>query len=445
MLRPVKAVFKINMLQNNLEVIVQYPERGGYRCRGFRGLHLTAPAYIVFDGAELADQGVANLLGTGFCQELLRYVGAGEESSMPCAALLDQVSCHATREQTCRKILVRPAATGNLPQPGTWPSPSAEALWLNNWGQANWEVIPAMPAGSRVASNLPKEWQGINVFFWTRHPSEALWAAMQRAGLTPEESRLFISYVRRDTTPVADQLFRTLTEQGFDVFLDRCSVPVGVQFQERLMQDLCDKAMVVFLNSAGVSNSHWVTEEIALIKTYRLGLLELRFPGGQQRLDIDPDFTQKLDDPSDLEPAGPAYAPGEQKLSDASLRNVVERIKESHGRALHRRRYELIDNFAAALTAAGKSAQVLSDGTFVLPASASHGETVVGLTTRLPELGDFCSLHQRGGISATRTGWLISPSPFFIAQRQAHVSWLGGLSNIQHANEAQMTQLAANH
>lgn len=55
------------------------------------------------------------------------------------------------------------------------------------------------------------------------------------------ESRLFISYVRRDTSAIADQLFGALTQEGFDVFLDRCSVPVGVPFQKRLMQDLCDK------------------------------------------------------------------------------------------------------------------------------------------------------------------------------------------------------------
>jgi hypothetical protein len=47
----------------------------------------------------------------------------------------------------------------------------------------------------------------------------------------------------------------------------------------------------------------------------------------------------------------------------------VDLTKEIHKRALHRRRYELIDNFAAALSAARKPAQVLSEVTFLLPAS----------------------------------------------------------------------------
>jgi len=430
------------MLQNNLELIVQYPENQGYSCRGFRGLYLAAPAFVVFDGAVVADQGVANLLGRVFCDEILRYVGAQEERGMPCSGHRGQVSCHAMGVATCRKILVRPAATGNATPIATWPAPSAEAEWLSNWPQATWEVIPAMPSGTPVPANVPPQWLGINVCFWTRHPIESLWAVMQRAGLAPEESRLFISYVRKDTTPVADQLFEALTSEGFDVFLDRCSVPIGVPFQERLMQDLCDKAMVVLLNSAGVGQSVWVEEEIAIVKSYRLGLLELRFPSGQARLDIDPDFSQILSS-GDLQPAGTAYAQGAHQLSASVLSHVVDRIKEMHGRVLHRRRYELIDNFAAALEASGKTAQVLSDGTFLLPASGPLHGTVVALTCRPPELGDFCALHQRGNVSANRPGWLISPSPFFLAHRQAHISWLGGLSNIQHANEAQMTQLAA--
>jgi hypothetical protein len=428
------------MLRNNLELVVQYPERTEYLCRGFRGLHLSSPVYVVFDGAASSDQGTANQLGTEFCNELLRYVGTREEPNMPCRSFISAIGCHATNEPTCRKILVRPAASAS--RRGNWVTPTADQKWLQDWPKDKWEVVPIMPAGTNPSLYLPLEWQGINASFWTRDPTESLWGVIQRAGLSPEESRIFISYVRKDTTAIADQLFAALTEEGFDVFLDRTSVPVGVQFQERLKQDLVDKAMVVFLNSEGVSKSKWVAEEIATIKTYRLGLLELSFPLAQKRPDIDADFRQEVT-AGDLIRAGSEYAATAMKLSSGLLSDIVERIKETHGRALHRRRYELIDNFAAALKEVGRKAQVLPDGTFVLAPSGSRTGTVVALTTRLPELGDFSSLHQRGKITGTCPGWLISPSPFFLAQRQADVSWLGGVCNIQHANEAQMTTLAS--
>ena len=170
-------------------------------------------------------------------------------------------------------------------------------------------------------------------------------------------------------------------------------------------------------------------------------MLELRFPDGESREDIDPDFTHLLTR-KDLIPAGKSYPPKARKLSKSTLTRVVERIKAVHGRALHRRRYELIDNFAAALSDAGKTAQVLPDGSFVVSPGNLGREAIVSLTARTPELGDYCSLHQRGGISASREGWLISPAPFFLAQRQAQILWLGGLSNIQHADEAQIIELA---
>jgi len=428
-------------LRQGLELIVQYPEAtGGYRCRGFRNLHLPGPVFIAFDGGQATDQWAAHDLGASFCQEILRHAGVTEEvHQMPCGGAngSGRLQCHAMETGSCRKILVRPSSSAGVA--GSFPAPSSDQLWLGNAADPTWDVLPMMPQGAAVAANLPAQWQGINVCFWKTSPLEQLWAVLQWAGLAPEESRLFISYVRRDTTVIADQLFEALTDIGYDVFLDRCSVPVAVQFQERLMQDLCDKAMVVLLNSPNVVNSHWVGEEIAIIKTYRLGLLELRLPKVAARQDIDPDFVRELKS-SDLVSAGVNYPKGAKKLKKAALQEVVQTIKDTHGRALHRRRYELIDNFAAALAAAGKSALAGIDGSFLFN-SAGGNETMVGLAARPPELADFCSLHQRGAISSRRSGWLVSPAPFFQARRQNQVAWLGGLSNIQHADEAQMLKL----
>jgi hypothetical protein len=429
------------MLRNNLELIVQYPAPGGYRCRGFTNLRLFAPVYIVVDGAIQTDQTVANLLGEALCQEVRRYAGSVEQASMPCGGM-SAASCHAMGEPSCRKIFVRVSATAGANR-ANWPDPTAEAAWRAHSGDAQWEVIPAMPAGTDVAAHVPAQWRGINVAFWKRHPIESLWGIMQRAGLTPEESRLFISYVRRDSSAVADQLFVALTDQGFDVFLDRCSVPVGVEFQERLMQDLSDKAMVVLLNSPGVAHSYWVQEEIAMIKTYRLGLLELQFPNAAKRPDIDPDFATSIS-PADLVSAGRDYPEEARKLSDPALQNVVGRIKAVHGRAIHRRRFELIDNFAAALMAASVPSSILPDGSFLVHPRGSGNPTVVGLHVRPPELTDFSLLHQRGNVSPNRLGWLISPAPFFVAKRKTDIAWLGGVCHIQHADEAQIAQLVAN-
>jgi hypothetical protein len=320
-----------------------------------------------------------------------------------------------------------------------WPTPSADPYWLAKQRDPTWQIIPVMPAGSDPKRHLPVPWQAINAAYWSHHPAEIVWAIFQRCGLSAEESKVFISYVRRDSTPIADQLFENLTAAGFDVFLDRCCIPMGVTFQSRLIQDICDKAMVVLINSANVANSSWVEDEIATVKAYRLGLLELRLPGGRKRDDIDPDLTHIIHS-ADLMSAGPPHPSGSQMLMPSALNTALDRIKTTHGRALHRRRNQLIDDFAAALTQAGKSARATPSGAFLVQSGVK--EAVVGVTVRPPELSDFCAFHTQGGICAARNGWLISPAPFFMQQRKGHVEWLGGVCNIQHVNEAHILQLA---
>ena len=426
------------MLQNNLELIIQYPARNSYICRGFKGLHLHAPVFVVFEGATTNDQKLANLLGITFCHEVMRLAGTTEEHQMPCGGQLGVVNCHAIDEPTCKKILVQPA--GNQAIPNNWPNaPTVEHRWQQKINDPLYSVVQVVPS-SHPSSSL--RFPAINACLWKSHPIESILAILQQAGIGHKENQVFISYVRKDSAAIADQLFQALTNEGFDVFLDRCSVPVGVQFQEHLMQDICDKAMVVLLNTDGVKNSHWVGEEIAIVKTYRLGLLEVLFPNVLKRKDIDPDFTEEITS-ADLLSAGSGYSTGHPPLTTGKLTNIIERIKIEHGRALHRRRIELINNLAVALTNAGKSSQILPDGTFLVRPSRYGTEKIIALTSRTPTLGDFSLLHQQGKVSPIREGVIVSPAPLFQAHRLNQISWLGGVSNIQHINEAQLNALAA--
>ena len=242
------------MLINNIELVVQYPVGTGYACRGFTGLKIRDPVFLLFDSPTLSGKAEAKVLGEYLCGELPLYAGITEELSMPCSGHRDAIYCHALDESACKKLLIRITGVDGK----NASHYHTDKLWGINSSSGNWDVLPVMQSGTDPASHLPIQWRGINVFFWTRHIREATMPIMQRIGLNPEENRIFISYVRKDSSAIADQLFDELTHNGFDVFLDRFSVPVGVQFQERLMQDLSDKAMVVFLNSTGVSSSEWV-------------------------------------------------------------------------------------------------------------------------------------------------------------------------------------------
>jgi hypothetical protein len=153
------------------------------------------------------------------------------------------------------------------------------------------------------------------------------------------------------------------------------------------------------------------------------------------RLDVDADFRRKLA-AADLDSSG-------KELTASMLANVVGEIKLHHASALHRRRYELSDNFAKALSDAGHGGSPMGDGSFLVPSRTKPGtECVVAFTPRPPALGNFCNFHIRHGLGSHRLGYLLSPAPNFLASRQAELAWLGSLSYISHVDETQLSTLA---
>ena len=95
----------------------------------------------------------------------------------------------------------------------------------------------------------------LNAVDWTSNRAVALTSILRILGLVEEERKVFLSYVRRDSTPIALQLHRALVEAQFDVFLDRFAVPPGANFQKQLDEDIGDKAFVVLLESSELRSS----------------------------------------------------------------------------------------------------------------------------------------------------------------------------------------------
>jgi hypothetical protein len=138
-------------------------------------------------------------------------------------------------------------------------------------------VLPAMPrVGSpqTLADPLSKQ----NIAFWDETVAELYLTVLARAGVTALDRRIFISYRRLETEPMAGQLFEALSIRNFSVFLDTVSVQPGVDFQTSLVEQLADKSMVVLLHSATFSSSQWTMAEADYVRARDLSLLVLRLP-----------------------------------------------------------------------------------------------------------------------------------------------------------------------
>lgn len=410
-------------LRQGLQVIVQGPDASvDVRCDGFCDVPSTNPAYIavVPDGSSTAYTAARDLR-----YELLRRLGsmAGTTAapSMPCGPLgqdRGSYGCHAFSEPTCRYVVVL------LGDPAT-------AYCRSRWPTARIDFIPLLPPKKKIGK-LPSPLNVRNVRNWDVTPLEFIPQIFAAAGITSSESRLFISYRTDETAPLCNQLFDALNRAGFDVFVDRFRIAVGADFQQRILEELAHKGMVVFIESAGILLSRWTRYEAAVAKSARLGILSLHVPGGTDIPDVD--ATRRLDLTS-------GWRAKTGTLSDVMLKTIVERIRSDHAFHDMRRRQLLRDSMRRALQRAGAASQTL------LPSGAievtnSGRSYVFWLPPRPAELSDFHHVATAGG-PAKAARAVFAPASHMIGVARERMRWLAQASDIRHFDESEILGRAA--
>ena len=253
-----------------------------------------------------------------------------------------------------------------------------------------------------VSDMLPDRIQHLNAVDWDHNRSLALGTMLRLLGLVEDERRLFLSYVRRDSANVAEQLHRELQERQFDVFLDRFTVPPGTDFQRRLTEDLADRAFLLLLESEGIGDSRWVQHEISYALTHGIGTLAVTMPNlaVDREAPIDEAFRFRLAD-SHVQNG---------KLSSSALRVLLDRVELSHASALRRRREQLLGSLIDHLEASGCSCDPLAEWSIVASATG-RVPSAFRVAPRKPLVEDLRALEQErdrardsvgiGGIAAS--------------------------------------------
>lgn len=206
--------------------------------------------------------------------------------------------------------------------------------------------VPVLPVISGPADQLPPVIAHINALDWKAEAGRTavLSAVLRMLGLAEFDRKVFLSYVRQDSSALAIQLHTALAQRQYEVFLDRFAVPPGVDFQKHLDQDLGDKAFVVLLESEHVRRSRWVEHEVSYALSHGISVLAVALPGLDRKClvpAISDSFRVRLE-PCDID--------GESsELSDDGLRKILDRIEWAHASALRRRRKELIGSLCRTL------------------------------------------------------------------------------------------------
>jgi hypothetical protein len=287
--------------------------------------------------------------------------------------------------------------------------------WLNT-------TLPVLKLGNPY--NLSPPFNIPNAAFWSNDIDEVIPTIFGKIGISEEDQKVFISYKRTDTSVFAEQLFDRLNHEGFEVFLDRFSINPGINFQNRLYQELADKAMVLFIESPSYQSSHWVQYEIDFAKKYRLGLLAINTKSSPKVKTIDDEFRRTIS----LDKNG--------ILDNNSLDNLVADIRLQHSIALYRLRYDLTTNILAALQNKGASPKLDANG-FIAVKNPRGIEYKIWGAARPPKVNDY----HYSDIS-NPAGEKVIVGPEFMEQiRDILNSWLSNKASVHFYNEGQLLEL----
>ena len=418
-------------IQNGLQVILQTKrDDGSFDCEGFIGLPILDPCQVVLASDDTVQaHGWADQLRQGLTNEILSLTDDAHGCGVPCQGLISNpVGCHAREEPSCQRLMVY------FIDDTTPPDLPSE---VDLWHQSGLPIIPVIRSTADLGNALPVELSRRNVMHWGGAPGEIVPTILAQSGLTAEEFKIFISYRQDDATALANQLFHALSEQKFDVFLDRFSGSPGQDFVVQLTEALAEMSFLLVLESSDIRQSSWTTYEINFAKSHELGLLALTMPGGDRLTDLMGNDRRHAPGKSAFTSTGT-----DAELQDAPLSELVNRVKQEHGRSFVSRRRYLRDTMRDALLSEGVLNQSYQAGGVLRVDRGINAPYSIFLSPRPAGLVEF---HRTAiGRDGAGLGIVIGPQQFLVNIRQARRAWLSDVSGLRLFDESEIQSVARN-
>jgi hypothetical protein len=437
--RPTQADYLVSSnpaeLGRDFHVLVQC-EVGDNRieCRAFAREHTLNPCLIAIatDGTTKARECALELYAavTG---ELSNLLDAVDATGMPGDGNgLVPFVVQSRQSARIRKLLI--LVTGGSKQ---LQVPQGYRDWLagDSGGRfppdLSYGVMPVVPGLGFDWDLLSPEISRLNVAFWTEPAGRLVPDVLALAGISAADFRVFLSYRRGDGSRTAERLYHALSEQRFEVFLDRFDLPPTIDFVARLRQEILDKSMVVAIESATFTDSEWTMSEVDAAIGYRLGLLAVTLPGGKEVPGIPEELRLRLQPGEDCDRGG--------DLTSDRLAEIVARVRSCHERALVHRREYLRDAMTLALTAEKIPCAMGLHGT--LGCSNGSREYRILPAPRPPAVDEFMQADDAARQSGAR-GIVVGPTVAQERERLQRLHWLSARSQIALYDEGEMKQAA---
>lgn len=289
--------------------------------------------------------------------------------------------------------------------------------------------FPVISVGDRAQDVLPEGVDEFNACRWQNSDSARLLAheLLRTLHLTEAQRRVFISYVRKESLSIAQELWETLSASGFEVFLDTISIRPGQPWRRRIYDALDRMAVVLVVESPSIRESSGVELELTHAREMDLGLVVLTWPQTVAAGATLPGVYEKyrIHVPAaelSVEPNGIGHISGE------FVGQLVGDVEERHAEALLRRRRVLMDGLASELQRVGISFGGVSEWSLVANTTGRKGSSVdhvFSITPRAPEVPDLFALDShksRYGIPDSK-GVLVHPVPIMGDEDAVYLKW----------------------
>jgi hypothetical protein len=294
--------------------------------------------------------------------------------------------------------------------------PSAEFIRLVDDCLADgFEPVGVCRAGTNPDVVLPPALRSRHAPSWVSGVHEVTADLLDMLLLDSENRRVFISYAHADGSATAERLALLLTRHRFDVFLDRFRLSPGVDFVERITDELSDKAMVVVVETPESVRSAWVRREVLTARSRRLGLAAINLGAQPRFTSISETARCRIDD-------------------DAAIRNFVVR---QHRDQLRWRRESLMASAEAALRFAGAGPVRPSSHGFLVGTGPAYDLSVQLRPADLHRMrvaGERCLPGVRAVVSHPRPAR---------ADRRRDLDWLANASGVVLVDEGRLAVSAA--
>lgn len=297
-------------------------------------------------------------------------------------------------------------------------------------------IAPVASSVTRVSSEIPPQLRHINVSTLDAGDSSIVRLGnlvLETFRLLRRERRLFISYKRTGSQPLANRLYDMLDARGFDVFIDVRSVPPAADFQSELWHRMTDSDVIILIDTPGFREGRWTAAELAQANATNVQILHILWPGMEE--DATSSFSHFLSlKRSDFWGYIPLRG---QFAKNHVLERICNEAERLRARALAARHHYLVDSFCDAARDLGLTVNVQVEGWISLELSSEKKVAVVP-AVGVPKSDRINEIFSK--ISDPEIGleeiWIIYDSRGILQTWLCHLDWLDShlpIRNVQMA------------